>query len=559
VPRVRNLPLPLRAGALLAIILLAMPNALAQIVDTADSLFMRPLSEEDLRNPSRLQRPRTPQQKNDQRQIGTLPNYRYQPGTGAGTTGFDSINARAKAKAGQKANAKAGSKAAPKAAYGTPPRPPVAAAPPPPSPNSAAALLPQYRDRRGSPNSSQTSVPTAATVPVTAGTIAPLRRRVLVEDDPFAPIGVRVGAFNVRPAIEFTGGYDTNPARTSGGKPSWFGVIAPELLVNSNWTRHELTATLRGSYSAYTPASELNRPSMDARVNGRVDVTDSTRLDFEGRFLLGTDRPGSPNIQANLERFPIFTNLGGTAGIGQRFNRFEVTAKALADRTVYQNSTFVDGSTESNDDRNFNRLGGAVRAAYELTPGVKPFIETAADSRVHDLAIDRFGLRRDSEGGYVKGGSTFEISRILTGDAAVGWVTRSYKDPSLRDINGFTFDASLVWLMSGLTTVKLAAATTADETTIPGVSGVFARDVTLQIDHAFRRWLIATLRFNVGFDEYVGSPRNDDRFALSAGIVYKLTREMAVRAEVRREWRNSNVAGNDFVSNVVLVGLRLQR
>jgi uncharacterized protein (PEP-CTERM system associated) len=113
--------------------------------------------------------------------------------------------------------------------------------------------------------------------------------------------------------------------------------------------------------------------------------------------------------------------------------------------------------------------------------------------------------------------------------------------------------------MSGLTTVKLVATTTVDETTIPGVSGVFARDLTLQVDHAFRRWLIATLRFNIGFDEYKGSPREDDRYALSAGVIYKLTREMALRAEYRHEWRRSNVAGNDFVSDMVLVGVRLQR
>jgi hypothetical protein len=553
--RVHQIPLPLRAGALLAILVLAMPHAMGQIAEPGDSMFMRPAKEGDPSDPLRVRPSRTSPRELAQSRSGAPPNYSYQS-TGAGSTGFDATNARTKAKAGQKANAKAGGAARPKGAATA--RAPAILRPPPPPPNSAAARLPQFQERRGAPGG-LTTVPTAATVPVTAASVFPLRRRIIVEDDPFAPTGIHVGAFNVRPAIELTGGYDTNPSRSPGGKPSWFGVVAPEVLVNSNWARHELTASLRGSYSAYQPASDLNRPSLDARVNGRIDVTRDTRLDFEGRFLVGTDRPGSPNIQANLERFPIFTTLGGTAGIGQRFNRLEVTAKALVDRTVYQPSTFVDGSTESNDDRNFNRYGGAVRAAYELTPGVKPYLEVSADRRVHDLALDRFGVHRDSEGGFVKGGSTFEISRILTGEAAVGWITRTYNDSSLPNISGLTFDASLVWLMSGLTTVKLAATTTVDETTIPGVAGIFSRDVSLQIDHAFRRWLIATLKLNAGFDEYVGSPRNDDRYAVSAGIIYKLTREMALRAEYRHEWRNSNVPRNDFVADVFLVGMRLQR
>src|ERR1700738_3136486 len=40
-----------------------------------------------------------------------------------------------------------------------------------------------------------------------------LRRRVTTEDDPYAQLGVRTGAFLVLPAVEVTGGYDTNPAR----------------------------------------------------------------------------------------------------------------------------------------------------------------------------------------------------------------------------------------------------------------------------------------------------------------------------------------------------------
>src|SRR5262249_29712041 len=76
--------------------------------------------------------------------------------------------------------------------------------------------------------------------------------------------------------------------------------------------------------------------------------------------------------------------------------------KAAPTRTVYQQSTFTDGTTASNADRDYDRYFGALRAGYELTPRVKPFIETGVDRRVHDLAIDRSGVRRDSDGRYVK-------------------------------------------------------------------------------------------------------------------------------------------------------------
>jgi hypothetical protein len=387
-----------------------------------------------------------------------------------------------------------------------------------------------------------------------------LRRRVTTEDDPYAQLGLRPGAFLVLPAVEVTGGYDTNPGRVPNGKASFFGTVAPEVLAKSDWTRHEVTATLRGSYTAYDQTPELDRPSLDGKVTGRLDVTRDTALIGEGTLVVGTDNPGSPNVQAGLTRFPIFTTLGGAAGITQRFNRVEVTAKGIAERTEYQDSSFTDGTTGSNADRDYNRFGGTLRTSYDLMPGLKPFVEVSADSREHDLAVDRFGLQRDSTGWTAKAGSTFEFSRKLTGEAALGYLERNYKDPTLAQLQGFTFDASLIYAMSALTNVKLTAATVAQETTVPGTAGVLTRNTGIEVDHAFRRWLIGAIKVSYGFDDYVGSDRRDDRYAVSAAITYKLNRDLQVKGEVREEWlRSTTPIGVDYNATVFLLGMRMQR
>ena len=387
-----------------------------------------------------------------------------------------------------------------------------------------------------------------------------LRRRVTTEDDPYAQLGLRGGAFIVLPAVEVTGGYDTNPARAPNGRASFFGTVAPEVLAKSDWTRHEVTATLRGSYNTYDQTPELDRPSLDGKVTGRLDVTRDTSLIGEGTLVVGTDNPGSPDVQAGQTRFPIFTTLGGSAGVTQRFNRVEVTAKGTAERTEYQDSAFTDGTTGSSADRDYNRFGGTLRTSYDLMPGLKPFLEVAADSREHDIAVDRFGLQRDSTGWTLKGGSTFEFSRKLTGEAAFGYLERNYKDPTLKQLQGFTFDASLVYAMSALTNVKLTAATVAQETTVPGTAGVLTRNTGIEVDHAFRRWLIGAIKVSYGFDDYVGSDRKDDRYAVSAALTYKLNRDMQVKGEVREEWlRSTTPVGVDYNATVFLLGMRMQR
>ena len=116
-----------------------------------------------------------------------------------------------------------------------------------------------------------------------------------------------------------------------------------------------------------------------------------TDLTAQLRLRVATDNPGSPNIQAGLAKYPIYTTLGGTFGFDQRFNRLQVSGGATVDRTSYGNSTLTDGSTASNDDRNFNQYGGVGRVSYELTPAIKPFVEAEGDTRVHDLQFDRSG------------------------------------------------------------------------------------------------------------------------------------------------------------------------
>ena len=336
-------------------------------------------------------------------------------------------------------------------------------------------------------------------------------------------------------------------------------TVSPELKVNSDWLRHELTAEIRGTYSAYGATPELDRPNLEAKVKGRIDATRQTHFDLEGRFLVSTDNPGSPDIRADLARLPIRTTVGSTVGVTHRFNRLEVGLKGLVDRVDYQDSKLVDGTTVSNATRAYSQYGAALRGSYDLTPGVKPFVEVSADTRVHDYEFDAFGFRRDSTGATAKVGTTFEFSRKLTGEASVGYIARTYQDPTLEDLRGLIVDASLLWTATALTTVRLKATSVADESTVPGVSGVLRRDAGIEVEHAFRRWLIGTGKFYVGTDEYVGSPRDDQRMSASVALAYKLTRTMQIKGEFRQEWLRSSVEGADYTASIIMVGLRLQR
>ena len=485
--------------------------------------------------------------------IGNIPTYGLAPASGAADSGFDSLNRARKKPKLYPGQAK--------------PKPPPGPGSPAPGISTAATTVPLRLSIPPSESANKAPIP-----PAMAGTVIgqPPRKRLRVDDDPFGAVGDYAGSFLIKSAVELSGGYDTNPGRTAVPQGSPFYVVAPEFLAVSNWERHALVADLRGSFIGYgntfppvdgtvsSAPTNVDRPSFIGHIDGRLDVTEDTRLLGETRLLVSTDNPGSPNVQAGLARYPIYTTLGGTLGVDQSFNRLQLSAGATVDRTVYQNSLLTDGTTSSNDDRNFNQFGGVGRVSYDLLPGVKPFAEIEGDSREHDQLVDRNGYERNSDGGFVKAGSSFELSRILTGEASIGWASRTYQDPRLLPLQGLLTSASLVWAATPLTTAKLFAITSIDETTVPGVSGVLTHTYTGEVDHDFRRWLTAIGRFTWGTQAYQGDSRFDHIYSISGDLIYKMTRNLWLKGTLRRDILDSNIIGASSASTIVMLGVRLQ-
>ena len=58
---------------------------------------------------------------------------------------------------------------------------------------------------------------------------------------------------------------------------------------------------------------------------------------------------------------------------------------------------------------------------------------------------------------------------------------------------------------------------------------------------------------------YEGSPRTDDNYLVSAALLYKMSRDLWLKGEYRREWLDSTITTANYVSNIYTIGVRLQR
>jgi hypothetical protein len=330
--------------------------------------------------------------------------------------------------------------------------------------------------------------------------------------------------------------------------------------VRSQFDRHQLNADVRAAYVDDTQANLISHPTVDARINGRYDLADTTALNGEGHFILDADDPGTARFTGRFTKIPLVSTVGASGGVTQKFDPFEVSVKGAVDHIQFQNVGLTDGQILSNQDRNFNQYAVQSRVSYALNDQYHPFVDVAVDRRVHEQQVDMLGFRRDSTGTAVEGGVTFALTDKLTGDAAIGYLVRQYQDAMLKPVSGFIADANLMYQINPENTLQLGAKSQVAEIAEPGISGVLKRDVSLEYDHQFEPWLIGTVMTGYGADVFVGSAqgRVDNRYFVDFGMLYKVSRLLQLQAHLRQEMTKSNVKENNLDATVVTVGARVQ-
>ena len=147
----------------------------------------------------------------------------------------------------------------------------------------------------------------------------------------------------------------------------------------------------------------------------------------------------------------------------------------------------------------------------------------------------------------------------MTGEASLGYGERQYQDARLPDLRAPLIDASLIWSATPLTTSPLKTSTTLADTTNAGDSGAVSRSYTIDVSHALLRNL--TLGANAGFatDVYAGAPLHDSTTSFGLHADYNVTRDIVLRASATHSQFVSTAPDSNYVANVFMLGLRLQR
>lgn len=379
-----------------------------------------------------------------------------------------------------------------------------------------------------------------------------------VDDDPYAPLGIRSGGLILYPSLTATLGATTNADAAPGGAAAAFGLLSPELLIESDWVRHAVEFRAGGTFEQYFDGS-TGTLSGEAEGRARFDFADGWIGALAGGYAFEPQDTAAADFPAGAENTPRVHSLTAAAGLSGRTGGRGVFAVGLeAERLTYEDA-IVGGLSEDQSDRDRTAFTARLRAGYEATPSLTPFVEVAASRTLYDRTLDNDGLARSSTGYAARVGLMVDRSPILSGEVAMGYVVEEFDDPALEALRALAFEGSLIWSPTPLTAVTLAGSTALEPAADPLSSGAVVHDGSLEVAYAWRRNVTLTGTAAVRQERHQGTGLVDTSYAAGFGATWKVNRHHHVTAGYRHEWQESTDPTRAYEADSVRVELKMQR
>ena len=391
--------------------------------------------------------------------------------------------------------------------------------------------------------------------PIQEGRIRPSRP---VGEDQFAPIGVNLGSFIIRPSIEIGGTFTDNAGGTADKVAATGLVVAPELQVNAETERYQFEANGRAESVTYEN-EEFNEQTAEARARLRYRLTSTTALEAEAgyaRFLDGFSDPDTPAAAA--ER-PAVDEFDAAFGVEHRIGRLSTRVIGFADRAIHEEVPLSGGGVADRAELDNTEFGVRARAGYATSAILRPFAEAAVGSRIFDQSQDDSGFARSSVWGEFRGGLVVDRGEKLSGEMSLGYRREDLEDDALEDLNVLLANASILWSPRRLTDVRVDLTTDVSPTSTPGASASIIYAGTLTLVRSLTPRVRAETGIGLSYERRVGDDFRDVTFTGFAGASYAFNRTASLVARYEYQRTDRNEVDSDFDAHEVSVRLRLQR
>ena len=381
-----------------------------------------------------------------------------------------------------------------------------------------------------------------------------------VEDNPYAPLGLRLGTFNVITTLEQGLTWTSNATYSPVPKAAVLSETTLRLNAVSDWSRHSANINAYGTYRKSIDGEPVTDPSLGLDATLNLDFADDLRGIGKLGYALKREEADSPvELPATVTSRPIRQEITGSLGLEKDVGKFRFAASGNLLRLDYGDAELSNGNTLSQRERNSTLVTGVLRAGYEISPAITPFVEFEYGRRVYDQKIDSGGSQRSSDRMAARLGAEIDLGEKLTGELALGYVTEQFDDAALIDISGLSTSAELSWSPERGTIVGFNASTEVEGTTTAGESGSVLYSGTVSLQREIRANLSANASLGLSWRDYASTPDHDLTWRGETSLTWWLNRYAGVTGRYRFEHLTSSKSADGTTVHNVFLGVTLQR
>jgi len=385
-------------------------------------------------------------------------------------------------------------------------------------------------------------------------------KNVTVRERPrpdYEAVGIKAGGFTLYPRVTAGVEYNDNIyANDVIEESDTIWRVKPEVAARSNWSRHALGAFASASINRYSDFDTENTEEYTLGVNGRLDIVRGANISGSAQYQKLTEprtSPQSPAASAKPIEYELFTSK--LTGV-KEFNRVRLTGRLSDYDYNYDDGATLLGGPVDQDFRDRNEFYFGGKAEYAVSPDTAVFLQVLGNKKDYDLSTSD----RNSDGYVATVGSNFELTDVIRGDIAVGYMKQSYDTPSYGKIDGFSAEGKLEWFPTALTTVTATGGRTIEEAVANGSPGYISNNIGVNIDHELLRNVLLSANASYGKDNYEKIDRDDKRTGAGASVAYLLNRRVGVFLTYTYLKQDSSGAdnGTSFTDNKIAASVALQ-
>ena len=380
----------------------------------------------------------------------------------------------------------------------------------------------------------------------------------LFRNEPFDPVGIRIGSFILFPELELGGGYFSNVFRSPNASGDVAADVKPAMRLVSNWSAHALEFRANGNLSFYNDFDTENDQGYLVEGRGRLDVTRKTNI----QALISREQ--AQESRSALDASSVGTRAGVTtdraeASLNHRFNRLGLQFRGSVADFAFGDTQNL-GVVTNNASRDYKAYEEAVRATWEFKPTLLPFAEVAINQREYDGLASSDLISRTSQGQRYRLGVSFgNTSQILRGEVSLGYGVQTPNDGRLKSLDGLLVDANATWRVTDLTSLLFTARSDISETSTANVGGAFFHSLAVEARHSLRSYLIGSAGLSYASQDSLDGVIKESELRATLGLEYYLNREAVLFGNYAHTAFDAVGTASDYDADEVKVGMRLRR